>query len=863
MFEIDKLSIESSLHSITECTEEKDTNKSIKETKLLRNTHYSTPILTSSSFFDTNIITDVFSIPPSTVLPSLFSSNTSAPDQLEQLVIVLESLDSSSRLQLIEIDFQRGTTPLHYAAKHGLDCVIKILIKYFSKWGLLNRDWRDKNGQTPTEIAVRETRFSTVKTFLTEMPPETFSGSDGWKLLNAAVNTKSVVMLELLLDEKLDVNLTSELNESCLFIACKIQFIDGVKVLLKQGADVGIAEITNGWTPLFIACVTGNKKLVSMLLEADSDVCWLDNLGWTAMEHAGFRGFLKLAELTKPESVPRNTLTLNRPEISTENSDLPVDKFSFSYQTQYSSFASSATNFSYLNKKTIDNPKVSDKYESENNNKEYLCENSMVLISLGSMDIRDKQSPVELKVTDPTNFDLKISTPDCEGEYSFFLPIRSSLNYDPLLTHDSMDQVSFYTKSPENITIFFDVVTKHERKVVGRAMTILSDQIRKTSFDNMRSLYRAKTIPILNLASFKVLGQVIFEYLVINPFSHPKLGTINSLTYWDKLMSNKVIGHRGLGRNSNTIILQIGENTLESFEQAALFGATYVKFDVQLTKDLVPVIYHDYLVSETGLDIQTHSLTLEQFLEISNQRSSSTAQYRARSPPVRRYSRNNERDSVYENITNINHRIRNTRDWKVKKFKPNICGQHFQAPVITLEHAFKKVSKEIGFNIECKYPMIDECENEDMDCIGVEFNHWTDQLLKCVFDNANGRDVILSTFHPDVCIMLALKQNTFPVMFLTEAGNSPLVDVRANSLREAIKFAHRWNLVGIIPEAITLKHCPRLANVVKECGLKCITYGSQNDDIEVVKILVNNGVDAVISDTILPIKKILSTLECR
>lgn len=863
MFEIDKSSIESSSHNITECTEKKDTNESIREAKLLQNINYSTPILTPSSFFDANIITDVFSIPSSTVLPSFFSSTTSAQDQLEQLVILLESLDSSSRLQLMGIDFQRGTTPLHYAAKHGLDRVIKVFIKYFSKWGLLDRDWRDTNDQTPTEIAIRENRFSTVKTFLTEMPPKTFSGSDGWKLLNAAVNTKSVVMLELLLSEKLDVNLTSDLKESCLFIACKTQFIDGVKVLLKQGADVGIAEMTNGWTPLFIACVTGNEKIVNMLLEAGSDVCLLDNLGWTAMEHAGFRGFLKIAKSTKPESVPSNTLTINRSEISTENLDLSVDKFSFSSQSQYGSFASSATSFSYLNKKPISSPEFSDKYELKNDNKTYLCENSMVLISLGSMDIREKQSPVKLKVTDPTNFDLKISTPDCEGEYSFCLPIKSSLNYDPLSKRDTIDQVSFYTKNPKNITIFFDVVTKHKKKVVGRAMTILLDQIRKTSFDNMRSLYRAKTIPILDLASFKVLGQVTFEYSVINPFLHPKLGTINSLTYWDKLMSSKVIGHRGLGRNSNTTNLQIGENTLESFEQAALFDATYVELDVQLTKDLVPVIYHDYLVSETGLDIQTHSLTLEQFLEISNQRSSGTAQHSARSPPVRRYSMTNECDSVYENITNINHRIRNTRDWKVKKFKPNVCSQHIQSPVITLEHAFKKVSKEIGFNIECKYPMIDECENEDMDCIGVEFNHWTDQLLKCVFDNANGRDVILSTFHPDVCIMLALKQNTFPVMFLTEAGNSPLVDVRANSLREAIKFAHRWNLVGIIPEAITLKHCPRLANVVKECGLKCITYGSQNNDIEVVKMLIQNGVDAVISDTILPIKKISSALECR
>lgn len=34
--------------------------------------------------------------------------------------------------------------------------------------------------------------------------------------------------------------------------------------------------------------------------------------------------------------------------------------------------------------------------------------------------------------------------------------------------------------------------------------------------------------------------------------------------------------------------------------------------DVQLTRDLVPVIYHDFSLSESGTDIPIHDLTLEQ-----------------------------------------------------------------------------------------------------------------------------------------------------------------------------------------------------------------------------------------------------------
>ena len=34
--------------------------------------------------------------------------------------------------------------------------------------------------------------------------------------------------------------------------------------------------------------------------------------------------------------------------------------------------------------------------------------------------------------------------------------------------------------------------------------------------------------------------------------------------------------------------------------------------DVQITKDDVPIIYHDFLISETGIDEPLHNLSLEQ-----------------------------------------------------------------------------------------------------------------------------------------------------------------------------------------------------------------------------------------------------------
>ncbi|NTS39342.1 glycerophosphodiester phosphodiesterase [Flavisolibacter sp. BT320] len=52
-----------------------------------------------------------------------------------------------------------------------------------------------------------------------------------------------------------------------------------------------------------------------------------------------------------------------------------------------------------------------------------------------------------------------------------------------------------------------------------------------------------------------------------------------------------VIAHRGGGRNND--LLPASENSLEMIHLASRLGATGIEIDVQLTKDSVPVLYHD------------------------------------------------------------------------------------------------------------------------------------------------------------------------------------------------------------------------------------------------------------------------------
>jgi len=169
--------------------------------------------------------------------------------------------------------------------------------------------------------------------------------------------------------------------------------------------------------------------------------------------------------------------------------------------------------------------------------------------------------------------------------------------------------------------------------------------------------------------------------------------------------------------------------------------------------------------------------------------------------------------------------------------------------------------KNVGFNIEMKYPMLHESEEEEMDTYAVELNSFVDTVLTKVYDLGQGRNMIFSSFNPDICLLLSFKQPSIPVLFLTDAGTSPVGDIRASSLQEAVRFASRWNLLGVVTAAEPLVISPRLVKVVKESGLVCVSYGTLNNESANVKLQVDEGIDAVIVDSVLKIRKGLTEAE--
>ena len=96
----------------------------------------------------------------------------------------------------------------------------------------------------------------------------------------------------------------------------------------------------------------------------------------------------------------------------------------------------------------------------------------------------------------------------------------------------------------------------------------------------------------------------------------------------------------------------------------------------------------------------------------------------------------------------------------------------------------------------------------------------TSSVLNELYNHAGNRLIILSTFDPDIALLLRLKQPRFPVCFLTEsAGPIKTPDPRRASLHHAIQWARAIHCWGIVTECWPVVHAPELVQWVRVLAL--------------------------------------------
>ncbi|ELR13293.1 glycerophosphodiester phosphodiesterase family protein [Acanthamoeba castellanii str. Neff] len=394
---------------------------------------------------------------------------------------------------------------------------------------------------------------------------------------------------------------------------------------------------------------------------------------------------------------------------------------------------------------------------------------------------------------------------------------------------DELKEHTFHTGGFSSLHLYVDFFVAGSTTKVGRA--IITPAL-------LRDLIGTAAIPIVS-PELEEVGIFAFEYLIVKPFEHENLSDVLARTYW-KSTKFVDVGHRGCGANravsksgKKTVV---SENTLLSFVRAGQLGRGAVEFDVQLSKDGVPVIFHDFLVpvDERGhYKVPVYSLTLQKFKELAkcshswSKDASGAVPYPARkggqhSSSKAKQVEPSEEPTLFPSAAEKHKlmRKRNSLGHVYHEGDENRPHTPLQDSFATLEEVFDIVPLSTGFNIEIKYPTIEQLAKGKV-ALYPERNQIVDAVLK--------------------------------------GGSKLCLDHRRNSVPQAIRFAKSGRFSPLL-------NAPELIKLVKSSGLLLATYGSPNkacdpgqrnptthnatcsNEQEYVRLQEEMGVDAVISD---------------
>lgn len=375
---------------------------------------------------------------------------------------------------------------------------------------------------------------------------------------------------------------------------------------------------------------------------------------------------------------------------------------------------------------------------------------------------------------------------------------------------------------PENVAYLVDLYTYSSRSKDNEPPYHLGYHYILPNF--LKQSEGILELPVTCASKHRPLGMMRVEYLKITPLLPSKCNLQRSyIRYWNKRWTGLDVGHRGSGTSfkaSDGNVIR--ENTIASLKKAVAHGADMVEFDVQLSKDLVPVIYHDFDIY-VSLKRKT-SLETNDMLEL----------------PMR--------ELTLEQLKNLKvYHVVEARNREAKFFDEDL-DEH--QPFPQLADALELIDPHCGFNIEIKWSQ--RLKNGTMESeLHFDSNLYVDCILKVVLEKAGDRRIVFSCFDADICTMLRLKQNMYPVMFLTLGVTSRYPsyhDPRCNSIEMAVRNACATELLGIVAHTEDLLRDQTQVNLATEKGLIVFCWGDDNNCKDTIKHLKSLGIHAIIYD---------------
>lgn len=449
------------------------------------------------------------------------------------LTYILERL-LAIRLNILYGQDYLGRIPLHYACEYGLADVCEIFLESMKAWDLSGAGGskpsillQDMQSRSPLQLSVlgghpEVTRLlikflghdygNHNKTFVSR-----FRIAAG-ELLLFAVRSNSSEALTSLLGTDIDINCYDALGQTPLYLAARSGNESFVNLLLPYKPLLDRYETVKSWTPLIIASLKGFSAIVEVLLKHGANVEHRDLLGWTAIDHASYRGHIPLAK-----ALLKTTKGLNH---------------------------SQAIEIRHYLKTSLRQKLPSRGQPCRTSS----TKESHIVVNLGSLDLSDTTPAVRLSshlIENPS-----IMHPESLFALGVSIVGRASPSHIiplPLLEDATNIPWIFTTTDLTDTKLAFEIlrnepVATEGRELIGRGMTLLGSS-KRSPHTKRESLNRNYTVPILSTATLEYIGAVTFSFIISTPLVLPNTPPINTEELWFENGPSKVVGHRGIVLN--------------------------------------------------------------------------------------------------------------------------------------------------------------------------------------------------------------------------------------------------------------------------------------------------------------------------
>ncbi|KAF7721722.1 phosphate system positive regulatory protein pho81 [Apophysomyces ossiformis] len=698
-----------------------------------------------------------------------------------------------------------GRTALHYATMKGFSDCVSFLLTHN-----VDIESRDHDGFSPLIYAIMNGHTSIVDILINagaNIEPQHNADHIPLSLACYYGHTDIAVMLY----ERGAKNLPNAESLYPLHLAARQGHVELCRLLSKQSEQVDRPDKYNSWTPLFWAASDGHAECVRILIEAGCQVNVKDENGKTALYYAAWEGQKECMDLLIDAGC----------EVEPVQDESSYSELPSAAKEDNTASSTMSLELDTIPSLSLPPPIIPFRIYGHN----YLDRKYQVHISLC-------QPPIRLyDNTQISSLKLVISSKPDTGmiPHSVILPLA-----------DDREMFNFQVHKLDDFLLEFDIFATFGSKVLGRGAA-LPQMFSSTDF---KITDGHRTIPLVD-GHLKVIGELSFDYAVVKPFRGVQLeigGRIE--TYWKSTNTLPPVSSTHLTPEPAS-----SSSTIPSFITASSLSGDYVRVVVQLTKDLVPVVFANWLVPFDGLDLAVSDLTYEQFCRMGEK----VLENKSVEDGI------HDKDGICPFTGNS---ILVQQIGKCKAF-------------LSLQTVLQKIPSNMGVHLELKYPYVNELAIHTFANIA-DRNTFVDTILQCIYDHvrslpsdAQNTSIFFSSFNPAICTVVNWKQPNYAVFFNTycglNMGNSRrgtkrksigseetnaevkhTTDLRCASLKEAVKFAKRNNLLGVISEATPLVQVPSLIQNIKESGLILVTFGAVNSDVRYRRIQERYGVDAMI-----------------